>query len=284
MNTVETCTITGPDNKTDECAKFIIDDGSFVYTLSDIMMTGRNYTFSCWVKSEAEGNIVVSESVFTSSTEWQYFKHTFTAEDVDLSIGFVTAGTYYVYHAQLELGTIATDWSPAPEDTTDDIISATDDVRTDMAEQNAATLDSCNEMVDEALGSYVERSEYITFKETIATEFEVRDDEISMNFTSIEGKIQEVDGEVQAKFEEINKNISFGDDGISVSDSNGIYSVQVDNVEGVTIRKNGEIRSQLVDDDFYTGNIVIEVNERAQFGPFAMVPRSDGSLSFLKVT
>lgn len=36
--------------------------------------------------------------------------------------------------------------------------------------------------------------------------------------------------------------------------------------------------------NFHTGNVVIDVTERAQFGNFAMVPRSDGSLSFLKVT
>lgn len=36
--------------------------------------------------------------------------------------------------------------------------------------------------------------------------------------------------------------------------------------------------------NFHTGNIVVDVTERAQFGNFAMVPRSDGSLSFLKVT
>ena len=35
--------------------------------------------------------------------------------------------------------------------------------------------------------------------------------------------------------------------------------------------------------DFHTGNIYVDVYERAQFGNFAFVPRSDGSLSFLKV-
>ena len=34
---------------------------------------------------------------------------------------------------------------------------------------------------------------------------------------------------------------------------------------------------------FHTGNIMIETNQRAQFGDFAFVPRSNGSLSFLKV-
>ena len=116
MNTVETSTIVCPDNKTDECAKFIIDDGTFVYTLSDVMMVGRNYTFSCWTKSEADGMIVVSGSATETSTDWQYFAHTFTSDNTDLSIGFATAGAYYIYHPKLEIGTIATDWSPAPED------------------------------------------------------------------------------------------------------------------------------------------------------------------------
>jgi hypothetical protein len=35
--------------------------------------------------------------------------------------------------------------------------------------------------------------------------------------------------------------------------------------------------------NFHTGNIVIKVEERAQFGNFAFVPRSNGSLDFLKV-
>ena len=35
--------------------------------------------------------------------------------------------------------------------------------------------------------------------------------------------------------------------------------------------------------DFHTGNIIVKVEERAQFGNFAFIPRSDGSLMFLKV-
>ena len=36
-------------------------------------------------------------------------------------------------------------------------------------------------------------------------------------------------------------------------------------------------------DDFYTGNIVVRVDERAQFGKLAFIPNRDGSLSFRKV-
>ena len=51
----------------------------------------------------------------------------------------------------------------------------------------------------------------------------------------------------------------------------------------IEFRKNGVAIGWWDGTDFHTGNIVVEVQERAQFGNFAFVPRTDGSLSFLKV-
>ena len=51
----------------------------------------------------------------------------------------------------------------------------------------------------------------------------------------------------------------------------------------ITFSKDGEDFGEWDGVDFHTGNIIIKVTERAQFGNFAMVPRTDGSLSFLKV-
>jgi hypothetical protein len=51
----------------------------------------------------------------------------------------------------------------------------------------------------------------------------------------------------------------------------------------IIFKRNGEQFGWWDGVDFHTGNIVINVNERAQFGNFAMVPRSNNSLSFLKV-
>lgn len=128
---------------------------------------------------------------------------------------------------------------------------------------------------------------YYTKEETDAT-LTVKADEISMGFSAVTEQLETVDGELRSEFEQIHKHIDFSaETGITIgsggADNENSYEIQVDNISGVVIRKNGEIRSQLVDDDFYTGNIVVEVNERAQFGGFAFVPRSDGSLSFLKV-
>jgi hypothetical protein len=279
MNVLELYTTESPYGKEDECAKLSIFDTAEWFILSDTTTVGLVYTFSAWIKSDADGSFTVGESYIRTSTKWVRYKATFTADDVDLKLIFSTPGTYYLYNTKLEIGTLATDWTPSPEDVSESV----DGVRADMVEKDAEILESCSELINSMMGSYVNGSEYLEFKETIASELAIRDDAIDMTFTVLEGSIQEIDGTVQAELDELTKNISHDGSGITVSDSDKVYEIQVDNVEGVTIRKNGEIRSQLVDDDFYTGNIHVEVNERARFGNFAFVPRSDGSLSFLKV-
>ena len=116
MNTLESCTIMSPKNNNDECAKFIIDDIGSPFILSDIMEIDTRYTFSFWIRSESNSSVQTASSTFITSPEWQKHSIVFTAASKDLSIVFLNAGEYYIYHPKLELGNMVTDWSPAPED------------------------------------------------------------------------------------------------------------------------------------------------------------------------
>lgn len=85
-----------------------------------------------------------------------------------------------------------------------------------------------------------------------------------------------------AKYE---KHFIFNENGISILDGNGENTAELRLDTGIiSFVKNGEQYGWWDGTDFHTGNIIVEVNERAQFGNFAFVPRSDGSLSFLKVS
>ena len=142
MSTVGHSTIPGPYGKEDECAQFTIDDLSTVFTLNDIMVLGQDYTFSFWVKSEAAGSILVGGESFSTSPEWTKHATTFKATSVDLCMAFGTTDTYYIYHPQLEIGTLATDWTPAPEDVTDRFIGNEQDI-----EENKKQVGGANERV-----------------------------------------------------------------------------------------------------------------------------------------
>ena len=153
-----------------------------------------------------------------------------------------------------------------------------------LHEQHSEILTTCSEIILSALDSYVETGDYTEFKETVEAQLSIMADEIVMNFTSTTEQIVDVDGDLQTKFNQLYKFISFtGEDGITIGSGGNAITLTLDNENGIVFMKNGTAFGSWDGVDFMTGNIVVKVNERAQFGNFAFVPRSDGSLMFLKV-
>ena len=116
MNVLEATKTTNPLGNDADVAKFIIDDISTPFTLHSVAVIDQQYTLQFWVRSETAGRLIVCNKTITTNTEWQQHVITFKANDVDVEFLFATAGTYYIHQSQLEKGTIATDWTPAPED------------------------------------------------------------------------------------------------------------------------------------------------------------------------
>ena len=144
MNSLTSIVMTDPDEKESVCAQFVIDDPADPFILSGVMTAEKEYALSFWSKSETSGKLTIGDTTFDISTEWTKHTSTFTATDDDLLINFVTAGTYYIYHLQLELGNTATDWAPAPEDAEEQITNTKRDV-SDVSEQLNNTKDSVTE-------------------------------------------------------------------------------------------------------------------------------------------
>lgn len=117
MNTISGTTIRSPAGIDEECAVFSINDTSTPFTLHDIAQIGQQYTLSFYVCSDAAGSITAGGYTMATGTDWTRCVVTFTAEEVDVPIYFGIAGTYYLYHSQLEIGCKDTDFTLAPEDT-----------------------------------------------------------------------------------------------------------------------------------------------------------------------
>lgn len=81
----------------------------------------------------------------------------------------------------------------------------------------------------------------------------------------------------------ISKYFIFDGDGLTIGSSNSSVKLVLDN-DKVGFTQDGNTESYWTPDDFIIGNIKVEVSKRAQFGNFAFIPRSDGSLMFLKVS
>lgn len=284
MNTIEAYSTTSPFGKIEECAKFAIDDTSTPFGLHNILTIGYQYTFGCWLKSESECSLVVAGTTFPASTAWQKYDVTFTASGKDLSLTFGVVGTYYIYHAQLERGSVATDWTPSPDDMDDSVESLIQ--RTETARTDA--ISNSTEIMLSALKEYVETSNFEQYKETVKTELSVMANEIVMGFTETEEQISNVDGDLQTKFKELYDYIQFSGGSVTFGSNSTPLTLKIgkattdgEDVYKISFLKNGVEFGWWDGDYFYTGNIVVRVNERAQFGNFAAVPRSDGSLSWL---
>lgn len=161
-------------------------------------------------------------------------------------------------------------------------ITNTTELKEQLLIQSTQVMNDCNKIILAALESYVETSNFEAYKETVSTQLQILADEIVMNFTSVTEQVNDVDGDLQAEITQRMKHITFSDDGIIISAGENAMQLKLDN-DQILFMKNGLQFGWWDGVDFHTGNIVVEVNERAQFGNFAFVPRSDGSLMFLKV-
>lgn len=282
MNTLESVTVSSPVGKDEECASFIIDDSSTPFVLNDITIIGEKYTFSAWFRSETQGNITVNGEMFSTNTEWQRYVTSFSATSDDLVVAFENNNTYYIYHPKLETGNIATDWTPAPEDIDDNIENVNSSIMEVIHEEHTDIIAESSAIILSALETYVKTSDYESFKTSVETQLSVMAGEISMNFTSTTEQIESVDNDLQTKFETVYKHIQFNEDGITISAGDNALALTLDN-DMISFSKNGTQFGWWDGIDFHTGNIVVDVNERAKFGNFAFVPRSDGSLMFVKV-
>lgn len=190
--------------------------------------------------------------------------------------------TGYSDRIKLERGNKATDWTPAPEDVDDKIDSTADDLELSIADQSASIATDVQGIILHSLEDYVDKDEYNTYKSSTESKLSVLSDKIEMNFNSASSSIETVDDKVDSKFEELTKYIRFSTDGIEIGKDENSLKLKLDN-DMIQFTKNGTPIGWWDGNDFHTGNIVVEVNERAQFGNFAFTPRSDGSLMLLKV-
>lgn len=107
-------------------------------------------------------------------------------------------------------------------------------------------------------------------------------DQFLFEFETLQATVNANDAEAREQFAEIHKYIKFDNGDIILGASDSAITLTLEN-DMIVFKKNGVRFGWWDGVDFHTGNIVVEVNERAQFGNFAFVPRSNGSLSFLKV-
>lgn len=162
------------------------------------------------------------------------------------------------------------------------------DYKLNIADAIAAaerTLTSLIEQTERSIRSEVSET-YATNGEVeskISTEIEQLSNSVTFTFSELKSYVDTNDATARSHIEEQEKYIRFIDGDIVLGkNAEGSMTLTLEN-DLIVFKKNGATFGWWDGVDFHTGNIVIAVNERAQFGSFAAIPRSGGNLSWLKV-
>lgn len=204
-----------------------------------------------------------------------------------------TNGTPYTanwWDLKCECGDKATDWTPAPEDV-DANIDSSAQASNEHANQAAKdAVDTAQKNTNAALENYVPNSDFNNYKTETDGKIDDANDKIDSGLDAANAATNAVGDRVNAIEGDLKMHFEMTDDGLVIFAGNNPDNATSYLRLKLSATEIGFYKQGATDpfgkwdgDYFHTGNMVVKTNERAQFGAFAFVPRSNGSLSFLQV-
>ena len=111
------------------------------------------------------------------------------------------------------------------------VILATQQQITDL-QQNV------NSIILSALENYVETGDFNSYKEEVSTKLSVLTDQLSIDITKVTERIDNVDGDLQSKYNEITKAFRFTSDGLIIGETGNEILLRLDNDVLQFVRNN----------------------------------------------
>ena len=95
-----------------------------------------------------------------------------------------------------------------------------------------------NSIILSALENYVETGDFNSYKEEVGTKLSVLTDQLSIDITKVTERIDNVNGELQAKYDSITKAFRFTSDGLIIGESGNEILLRLDNDVLQFVRNN----------------------------------------------
>ena len=139
-----------------------------------------------------------------------------------------------------------------------------------VSTQITEALQTCESIIFSALESYVETSNFEEYKETVSSQLAILSDEISINLTTVTEQIENVNGDLQSKYESITKYFRFTDEGLYIGETGNEVLLRLDNdiiqflranVPELYMDENGVHAEELYAKSVYIGNYVLQEEE-----------------------
>lgn len=193
-------------------------------------------------------------------------------------------GSIHIRKPKLEIGTISTDWTPAPEDVDEAI-------NTERTERQSAIETKANEITSKVSETYVSNSALNHYKEEVSTQFSQTKSDFTWSINrsvadaknEMNGQISSVNGRLDGlkqTADNVNSYMSFDNDALTLGKSDSAFKTKITNQEW-SIQKNGAKVTYINDQTMYITDG--QFTKSLKIGAFGFVPRENGSLDFKKV-
>lgn len=148
------------------------------------------------------------------------------------------------------------------------------------SEQITAITQNSQEIILAALAEYATTSDLESLKKTISSQLSVMADEIQLRFTQATEEIQNVNGDLQARYDEISKYFKFSVDGLVIGEEGNEITLKVDN-DRISFLDGGMEVAWITNKQLTITDATFLNSLR--IGKFAWIPRRSGNLSLVKV-
>lgn len=171
------------------------------------------------------------------------------------------------------------------KDTRQNVDRVESEIRSEFEQQLTSLTRDSERIIMAALESYVQDTDYESFRQTVESEMAVMAEKISMNFETTIAQVTDINGDLQTVVENLQKHFDFSVNGLTIKAGDNEVKLILDN--GIVyFELNGQRKTILDPDSLKTGNIYIGVDEIAQFGNYGFVPYEDedtDGLDFVRV-
>lgn len=160
------------------------------------------------------------------------------------------------------------------ENTRAELIERVDDAAGQVTQTTTQQItdlqQNVNSIILSALENYVETGDFGSYKEEVSTRLSVLTDQLGIDITKVTERIDDVDGDLQAKYESITKAFHFTDDGLIIGESGNEILLRLDN-DVLQFVRNNTPELQITADGVETmrikttvliiGNVVIQADD-----------------------
>lgn len=142
-----------------------------------------------------------------------------------------------------------------------------------------AILENCNNIIMQATSDYIKTGDLDSFKQEVTTQFQQTAEEIQLSFKTVTEQIQNVNGDLQEKYNERYKYIRFVDGNIILGQEGNEITCKIQN-DKISFIQNGQAVAYFKNNKLYVTNG--EFTNVLQIGKFQLVAQTSGNLSLKK--